>query len=78
MKTVQQISIFLENKPGQLMDFTKVLSDNNIDMRTLTLAEASEFGIVRVIVRETVRAEAALKAAGYISAITQNSRRVQY
>ena len=71
MKTVQQISIFLENKPGQLMDFTKVLSDNNIDMRTLTLAEASEFGIVRVIVRETVRAEAALKAAGYISAITQ-------
>lgn len=71
MKTVKQISTFLENKPGQLMEFTKVLSDCNIDMRTLTLAEAAEFGIVRVIVNNTDKAEAALKEAGYVSAITQ-------
>ena len=71
MKTVKQISIFLENKPGQLMEFTKLLSDSNIDMRTLTLAEASEFGIVRVIVNNTEKAEASLKEAGYVSAITQ-------
>ena len=40
-------------------------------MRTLTLAEAAEFGIVRVIVNNTDKAEAALKEAGYVSAITQ-------
>ena len=38
--TVKQISVFLENKPGKLAEFTDVLSDNKIDMRALSLAEA--------------------------------------
>lgn len=70
MKTVKQISVFLENKPGQLAEFTKVMSDANIDMRSLCLAEAAEFGIVRVIVNNSEKAVAALKDAGYICAIT--------
>lgn len=48
--TVKQISVFLENKPGRLAEFTDVLSKNNIDMRALSLAEAEDFGIVRIIV----------------------------
>ena len=70
MRTVKQISAFLENRPGQLAEFTKVLSDNNIDMRSLCLSEAAEFGIVRVIVDDAERAVAALKKSGYICAVT--------
>ena len=50
--TVKQISVFLENKPGKLAEFTDVLSDNKIDMRALSLAEAADFGIARVIVED--------------------------
>ena len=41
--TVKQISVFLENKPGRLADFTDILSANNIDMRAMSLAEAADF-----------------------------------
>lgn len=68
--TVKQISVFLENKSGQLAEFTKTLSDNNIDMRTLSIAETAEFGIVRVIVNDPDKAISLLKEAGYICAIT--------
>ena len=68
--TVKQISVFLENKSGQLAEFTKTLSDNNIDMRTLSIAETAEFGIVRVIVNDPDKTISLLKEAGYICAIT--------
>ena len=68
--TVKQISVFLENKPGQLSNVTKALAENNIDMRALSLAEAAEFGIVRVIVNDPEKTVKALKEAGYICTIT--------
>ena len=43
----QQISVFLENKPGTLAEFCKVLEKNNIDMRAMCVADAMDFGIVR-------------------------------
>ena len=49
--TVKQISVFLENKPGKLAAFTKLLSDNGIDIRAINIAEASDFGIIRMIVK---------------------------
>jgi len=69
-KTVKQISVFLENHSGQLADLAKILSDNNIDMRTLSIAEAADFGIVRMIVNDTDKTMAVLKEAGYVSSIT--------
>ena len=48
--TVKQISAFLENKPGALAAFTKILQNYEIDLRALSLAETEDFGIVRVIV----------------------------
>ena len=69
--TVKQISVFLENKPGRLAEFTDVLSENNINMRALYLAEASDFGIVRVIVDDVYNTYTVLKDHDYIFSITQ-------
>lgn len=69
--TVKQISVFLENKPGKLADFTDVLSKNEIDMRALSLAEAEDFGIVRIIVDDVYNASTVLKDAGYVFSITK-------
>lgn len=69
--TVKQISVFLENKPGKLAEFSDILSANGIDMRALSLAEAADFGIVRVIVDDVYNASTILKDAGYVFSITK-------
>lgn len=68
--TLKQISVFLENKPGTLQVLTNLLAENNINMRALSLAETSEFGIVRIIVDELEKASAVLKAEEYIYTVT--------
>lgn len=68
--TVKQISVFLENKPGQLAEFTNVLNDNQIDMRAMSVADTRDFGIVRVIVDDAYKAACVLKEAGYVCSIT--------
>lgn len=62
--TVDQISIFLENRPGGLEDVTRVLSDAGINIRALSLADTSDFGILRLIVNDTESAEKALQQSG--------------
>jgi len=62
---VEQISIFLENKPGGLEYVTRVLKDANINIRALSLADTSDFGILRLIVNDTNRAEKTLQAEGF-------------
>lgn len=69
--TVKQISVFLENKPGKLAEFTDILSRNGIDMRAFSLAEAADFGIARIIVNDVYNASTVIKDAGYISSITK-------
>lgn len=69
--TVKQISVFLENKPGRLAELTEVLSENNIDMRALSLAEAADFGIVRLIVDDVYNASTVLKDADYIISVSK-------
>ncbi|HYA13098.1 MAG TPA: ACT domain-containing protein [Syntrophales bacterium] len=49
---VEQISIFLENKPGSLESVTRLLKNANINIRTLSLADTSDFGILRLIVND--------------------------
>ena len=62
---VNQISIFLENKPGGLEFATRVLQDADINIRALSLADTSDFGILRLIVNDTDRAEKALQDEGF-------------
>ena len=68
--TVKQISVFLENKPAQLSALVKVLNQNQIDMRALSVAETRDFGILRLIVDDTYKAACVLKEAGYVCSIT--------
>jgi hypothetical protein len=62
---VEQISIFLENKPGGLSSVTGALKDAGINIRALSLADTSDFGILRLIVDNVVKAKEVLNAAGF-------------
>ncbi len=64
--SIKQVSVFLENKPGSLSEFTKILKKNEINMRALCLAEISEYGVLRVIVDDTYELATILKSEGYI------------
>lgn len=68
--SIKQISVFLENKPGSLHAMTGVLAQNKIDMRAFTLAEASDFGIARVIVDDVYKTSEVLKEAGYVHSVS--------
>ncbi len=68
--TVKQISIFVENKPSKLAELTEYLNQSSIDMRALSIAEAQDFGIVRIIVDDAYKTSCVLKEAGYVASIT--------
>ncbi|MCH5277975.1 MAG: ACT domain-containing protein [Desulfovibrionaceae bacterium] len=61
---VEQISIFLENKAGRLLEVTSALAEAHINIRALSLADTSDFGILRVIVDDTEKAKMVLKERG--------------
>jgi len=67
---VKQLSIFLENKPGMLAEFARVLQDNDISMRALSLAEAPDFGVLRIIVDDPYKLSSVLKDEGYVYSVT--------
>jgi hypothetical protein len=60
---ITQISVFLENRPSRLRQVLQVLADRAINIQTLTIAEVSDFGILRLIVNQPEEAYAALKAS---------------
>lgn len=62
---VKQISIFLENKSGRLATVTRLLADHNFNIRALSIADTSDFGILRLIVNDPNRAYQVLKDAGF-------------
>ena len=61
---VEQLSIFLENKPGGLEQVTRILKDAKINIRTLSLADTTDFGILRLIVNDVDAAALVLKTQG--------------
>lgn len=63
---IKQISVFVENVPGQLSEVSKILGENGIDMSALSLADTSEFGILRLIVNDPEKACDVLRAQNYI------------
>ncbi|SRR6056297_2849945 len=62
---VEQISIFLENRAGRLAEVTSILSEVGINIRALSLADTTDFGVLRMIVDDTEKARNALKENGF-------------
>jgi hypothetical protein len=67
---VKQISVFLENKSGRLAEVTRVLGDSNIDISALSIADTTDFGILRLIVNKPEEAEGVLKENGFTVSTT--------
>ena len=63
---IRQISIFLENKPGQLSAICRALAEAEINIATLSLADTSDFGIVRMIVDDHEKAKSVLSERGHV------------
>lgn len=69
--TVKQLSVFIENRPGRLSAVTKILGDNNVNIRAMSLADTKDFGILRLIVDDFDKAVSALKEEGFSVTSTQ-------
>lgn len=68
--SLKQLTIFVENKQGTLVDITDVLAKNNVNMRALSIADTQDFGILRLIVDNNDVAVKALQDAGYLLKMT--------
>ncbi|MDD2585297.1 MAG: ACT domain-containing protein [Syntrophomonadaceae bacterium] len=60
-----QISVFLENKAGRLSHVTRILGESGINIRALSIADTSDYGILRIIVNDPAKAYKILKEAGF-------------
>lgn len=67
---VKQISVFLENKSGRLAEVTKALGASGIDISALSIADTTDFGILRLIVNKPEKAEEVLKENGFTVSCT--------
>jgi hypothetical protein len=68
---IHQLSLFLENQPGQMIEPCRLLAGAGIDIRSLTLADTRQFGILRVIVSDWKTAAELLEGAGYVVNVTE-------
>lgn len=68
---IKQLSVFVENKPGRLAAVIEALGKNNVNMSALSLADTSEYGILRVIVDNPESAVEILKGIGVIVKISK-------
>ncbi len=67
---IKQLSVFIENREGRLLEVTDVLAKHDINIVTLSLADTSEYGILRVIVSDPERGREVLKEAGISAKFT--------
>ena len=68
--SIHQISVFLENRAGQLAEVTKLLADEHVDLRAISIAETSDYGLARMIVDDAHKASAILLDHGDILSMT--------
>jgi hypothetical protein len=68
---LQQLSLFLENRPGQLREPVEILGNAGIDLLTMSLADTAQFGILRFIVRKPEHARKVLEEAGLVARTTE-------
>lgn len=67
---IKQVSVFVENKAGAMSEVLDILAEENIDMSALSVADTSDFGILRLILSEPEKAEKVLKEKGYVVKLT--------
>ena len=67
---VRQISVFLENRAGQLAEITRVLALGGVDLRARSIAETNDYGVLRLIVSDANLATGILLSHGYILSMT--------
>ena len=68
---IKQLSVFLENKSGRLAAVTRLLAEKDINIRALSIADTSDFGILRLIVDQPDKAYGGLKEAGFTVSLTE-------
>lgn len=68
---VKQLSVFLENRPGRLLDVTSVLKQNKINIVSISLADTSEYGLLRMIVSDPETAKKLLREQGFSAMLTE-------
>ena len=62
---IEQLAVFLENRSGRLAEITRILADHDINIRALSVADAADFGILRLVVDKAEAARDALKQNGF-------------
>lgn len=67
---IKQVSVFIENATGALADFSRTLGNSGIDMLAISIADTTEFGILRAIVSDYEKAEKVLKQSGFAVSLT--------
>ena len=67
---IHQISVFLENRAGQLAEITRLLAENQIDIRAISIAETADYGLARMIVDDAYKASSILLQHGDILSMT--------
>ncbi len=70
MKRIRQISVFIENRPGRLLEVVELLGSKGINLKALSLADSSDFGIARLITNNTDEAVRILKESGFTVSVT--------
>ena len=66
MAFIKQLSLFVENTPGSIAKVCSILKDNDLNISTLSLADTSEFGILRLLIKDSEKAAQVLTAAGFV------------
>ena len=69
--SLKQLTVFVENKQGTLVDITDTLATNGVNLRALSIADTQDFGLLRLIVSDTDAAAAALADKGYVLKVTE-------
>lgn len=68
---VRQLSVFLENKKGTLHEISNVLAKENVNLRSMCIADTADYGIVRIIADDPDKAKDVLNAAGHVASIRE-------
>ena len=67
---IRQISVFVENQPGSMMNVTSVLTDAHVNIRAISTFDTPEFGIMRLVVDDSVRAKESLTEKGFVTRVS--------
>lgn len=67
---IRQISVFVENQPGSMMEVTSVLTEEHVNIRAISNFDTPEFGIMRLVVDDPVRAKDSLTRRGFVTRVS--------